>query len=100
MVEAQAQYHRNALVRLEGLIPKMKELLEQDPAQPVYGIALEEHLSLKTSEIAEPVLMCIFWLIELGIDEEGLFRVAGTTTKVKMIKVSFFKTRVESWLSV
>ena len=88
MVEAQAQYHRNALVRLEGLVPKMKELIEQDPTRPVYGVPLEEHLKIREVEIAEPIQMCVFWILELGIDEEGLFRIAGTTTKVKMIKVS------------
>ena len=90
MVECQAQYHRTVLGRLEKLIPQLKESLTEAPSQGVFGLALEDHLRLQGREIASPLETCIFWLMELGLEEEGIFRIAGSTSKMKMIRVSRF----------
>lgn len=87
MVSAQAQYHRNALARLEVLVPKMMDVLEQNKRKPVYGLPLEEHLDTEGVKIAVPLQTCVNWLLEFGIDEEGLFRIAGSASKVKVLRV-------------
>ena len=87
MVAAQAQYHRNALARLENMVPKMRELLEKDQMKPTFGFPIEEHLFLQGREIAAPIDILSMWLMELGIEEEGLFRLGGNQSKMKLLKV-------------
>lgn len=43
----------------------------------VFGISLEEHLRVTNRIIAYPLELCVCALTELGMSEEGLFRVAG-----------------------
>ncbi|XP_071814478.1 rho GTPase-activating protein 17-like isoform X3 [Apostichopus japonicus] len=88
MVSAQAQYHRNALARLEVLVPKMMDILDQHKRKPVFGTPLEEHLETEGVKIAVPLQTCIDWLMEFGIDEEGLFRIAGSAGKVKVLRAA------------
>ena len=45
--------------------------------KPVFGVPLEEHLRVTERKIAYPIELCVCALSELGMDEEGLFRVAG-----------------------
>ena len=40
-------------------------------------------------EIAIPIELCIHRLIEIGMAEEGLFRVAGSATKIRRLKGAF-----------
>ncbi|XP_033631103.1 rho GTPase-activating protein 17-like isoform X1 [Asterias rubens] len=88
MVKSQAQYHRNVLARLEKLIPQLNDDLTEAPTQGVFGLALEDHLRLQGREIASPLETCIFWIMELGLDEEGLFRIAGSASRMKMIRAA------------
>ena len=92
MVESQAQYHRSVLVRLEKLIPRLNDDLTEAPSQGVFGLALEDHLRLQGREIASPLETCIFWISELGVEEEGLFRIAGSASKIKLIRVTKIST--------
>ena len=54
---------------------------------PVYGTALEDHLSRTGREIATVLEDCVATLWEFGREEEGLFRIAGSASKVKKLKV-------------
>lgn len=45
--------------------------------KPVFGFPLEDHLRVTNRTIAYPIELCVCALLELGMDEEGLFRVAG-----------------------
>lgn len=52
--------------------------------KPVFGKPLEEHLHVTGRKIAYPIELCVCGLLELGIAEEGLFRVApGNTTAIR-----------------
>ena len=66
----------------------MKETLHCNPAKPVYGVSLEEHLRVTNRDIAQVLEACICFLLETGLDEEGLFRIAGMASKVKKLKVN------------
>lgn len=54
----------------------------------VYGCPLEEHLRLSKRQIALPLELCVCALWELGMREEGLFRVAGGASRVRRMKLS------------
>lgn len=43
----------------------------------MYGLDLEEHLQVTGRKIAFPIELCVCALLELGMEEEGLFRLAG-----------------------
>nr|XP_022318795.1 rho GTPase-activating protein 17-like isoform X2 [Crassostrea virginica] len=89
ILEAQRAYHRRALEALDQAIPKLNEALECNPLKPVYGVSLEEHLRVTGRDIALVLEVCIITLIEGGLEEEGLFRIAGMASKVKKLKNAF-----------
>jgi hypothetical protein len=45
--------------------------------KPVYGVELKEHLRVTDRKIAFPIELCVCALLEIGMGEEGLFRLAG-----------------------
>lgn len=89
ILEAQRAYHKKALEALEQAIPKLNEALECNPLKPVYGVPLEEHLRVTGRDIALVLEVCVITLIEGGLDEEGLFRIAGMASKVKKLRNAF-----------
>ena len=40
-------------------------------------------------EIAVPLQVCVKWMIEMGVWEEGLMRVAGSSTRIKRLRGLF-----------
>jgi hypothetical protein len=57
------------------------------PLKPVYGYPLEEHLRITQRKVAFPIELCVCALLELGMEEEGLFRVAGGMDDMYLITV-------------
>lgn len=97
----QRGYHEYALHILDKLIPDLENdvceyfsldyaqkkfigdnlflsiLLGSSSVKPVYGVDLEEHLQVTDRKIAFPIELCVCALLEIGMEEEGLFRLAG-----------------------
>ncbi|XP_042248761.1 rho GTPase-activating protein 17b isoform X3 [Thunnus thynnus] len=88
LLEAQADYHRRSLAALEGAIPTIH--LQQDSwmEKPAFGTFLEEHLKRSNREIALPIEACVMMLLETGMREEGLFRIAAGASKLKKLKAA------------
>ncbi|XP_015242987.1 PREDICTED: rho GTPase-activating protein 17-like isoform X1 [Cyprinodon variegatus] len=88
LLEAQAEYHRRSLAALEEAIPTIQ--LQQDSwmEKPAFGTALEEHLKKSHREIALPLEACVMMLLETGMKEEGLFRIAAGASKLKKLKAA------------
>ncbi|XP_028455139.1 rho GTPase-activating protein 17b isoform X5 [Perca flavescens] len=88
LLEAQADYHRRSLAALEAAIPTIQ--LQQDGwmEKPAFGMALEEHLKRSNREIALPLEACVMMLLETGMKEEGLFRIAAGASKLKKLKAA------------
>ncbi|KAL8592718.1 hypothetical protein ACOMHN_037658 [Nucella lapillus] len=89
LLEAQATYHKNALNAIEDMIPKMKSTIEESEAKPLFGMALEDHLRVMDRDICLILEACILTLLDIGMDEEGLFRIAGSALKMKKLKACF-----------
>lgn len=85
----QGLYHRQSLDILEHLIPQMQETIDFSIKKPVFGQLLQEHLETESIEIASVIKECISALHEYGLEEEGLFRIAGSASKVKKLKAAF-----------
>ena len=65
-------------------------LTGQNSTKPVYGCPLDEHLQTTGKDIAVVIEACISILFHEGLEEEGLFRIAGSATKLKKLKVRAF----------
>ncbi|XP_028842511.1 rho GTPase-activating protein 44 isoform X7 [Denticeps clupeoides] len=88
LIEVQAEYHRKSLEILLSVLPQIKAHQEAWIEKPSYGKPLEEHLMLSGREIAFPIEACVTMLLECGMQEEGLFRVAPSASKLKKLKAS------------
>ncbi|XP_015251643.1 PREDICTED: rho GTPase-activating protein 44-like isoform X5 [Cyprinodon variegatus] len=88
LIETQAEYHRKSLEILHGVLPQIKAHQEAWVEKPSFGKSLEEHLNISGREIAFPIEACVTMLLECGMQEEGLFRVAPSASKLKKLKAS------------
>ncbi|XP_053551172.1 rho GTPase-activating protein 17 isoform X2 [Bombina bombina] len=88
LLEAQADYHRKALSVLEKALPEIQAQQDKWTEKPAFGTALEEHLKRSGREIALPIEACVMMLLETGMKEEGLFRIAAGASKLKKLKAA------------
>uniref|UniRef100_A0A3Q3WCQ2 Rho GTPase-activating protein 17 n=1 Tax=Mola mola TaxID=94237 RepID=A0A3Q3WCQ2_MOLML len=88
LLEAQADYHRRSLAALEAAIPTIQIQQDSWTEKPAFGTALEEHLKRSNREIALPIEACVMMLLETGMKEEGLFRIAAGASKLKKLKAA------------
>ncbi|XP_042575889.1 rho GTPase-activating protein 44-like isoform X4 [Cyprinus carpio] len=88
LIEVQAEYHKKSLEILQSVLPQIKAHQEAWIEKPSYGKAVEEHLAISGREIAFPIEACVTMLLECGMEEEGLFRVAPSASKLKKLKAS------------
>ncbi|XP_041072953.1 rho GTPase-activating protein 44 isoform X6 [Carcharodon carcharias] len=88
LIEVQAEYHRKSLVLLQSILPQIKAHQEAWIEKPSFGKPLGEHLAISGREIAFPIEACVTMLLECGMQEEGLFRVAASASKLKKLKAS------------
>ncbi|XP_066496537.1 rho GTPase-activating protein 17 isoform X2 [Tiliqua scincoides] len=88
LLEAQADYHRKALAVLEKVLPEIHSHQDKWTEKPAFGTPLEEHLKRSGREIALPIEACVMMLLETGMKEEGLFRIAAGASKLKKLKAA------------
>lgn len=86
--ESQRQYHLAALKVLNEHIPLLESKWKAHTHKPVFGFDLDEHLRISGRTIAHPIEICVITLFETGVDEEGIFRIAGGASKVRKFRVS------------
>ncbi|XP_065109013.1 rho GTPase-activating protein 17b isoform X2 [Paramisgurnus dabryanus] len=88
LLEAQAEYHRKALACIESALPNIQSQQDKWTEKPAFGTALEEHLKRSNREVALPLEACVMMLLETGMHEEGLFRIAAGASKLKKLKAA------------
>ncbi|XP_028423249.1 rho GTPase-activating protein 17a isoform X2 [Perca flavescens] len=88
LLEAQADYHRKSLTVLENVLPTIQDQQDSWTEKPAFGTGLDEHLKRSGREIALPLEACIMMLLETGMKEEGLFRIAAGASKLKKLKAA------------
>ncbi|CAG04476.1 unnamed protein product, partial [Tetraodon nigroviridis] len=88
LLEAQADYHRKSLTVLESVLPTIQAQQDSWSEKPAFGTGLEEHLKRSGREIALPIEACVMMLLETGMKEEGLFRIAAGASKLKKLKAA------------
>ncbi|XP_016890127.1 rho GTPase-activating protein 17a isoform X4 [Cynoglossus semilaevis] len=88
LLEAQAEYHRKSLTLLESVLPTIQAQQDSWTEKPAFGTGLDEHLKRSGREIALPIEACVMMLLETGMKEEGLFRIAAGASKLKKLKAA------------
>ncbi|KAM9832655.1 rho GTPase-activating protein 17a [Neosynchiropus ocellatus] len=88
LLEAQADYHRRSLALLESVLPTIRAQQDSWMEKPAFGSALDDHLKRSGREIALPLEACVMMLLETGMKEEGLFRIAAGASKLKKLKAA------------
>ncbi|XP_045924412.1 rho GTPase-activating protein 17a isoform X4 [Micropterus dolomieu] len=88
LLEAQADYHRKSLTVLENVLPTIQAQQDSWTEKPAFGTGLDEHLKRSGREIALPIEACVMMLLETGMKEEGLFRIAAGASKLKKLKAA------------
>ena len=86
--ESQRNYHLAALKVLDEHIPLLGNKWKTHVQKPVFGCDLDEHLRNSGRSIAHPIEICVITLYETGMEEEGVFRIAGGASKVRRFRVS------------
>ncbi|XP_057378728.1 LOW QUALITY PROTEIN: rho GTPase-activating protein 44-like [Daphnia carinata] len=86
--ESQRQYHLAALKVLDEHIPLLESKWKAHIQKRVFGFDLEEHLRVSGRTIAHPIEICVITLYETGVDEEGIFRIAGGASKVRKFRAA------------
>ena len=71
--------------------------IESASVSPVYGGSLEDHLKRMNRDISVVLEECICTLLMYGMNEEGLFRIAGSASKVKKLKVRICQKAYSWW---
>ncbi|XP_070707452.1 rho GTPase-activating protein 17a isoform X1 [Pempheris klunzingeri] len=88
LLEAQADYHRKSLCVLESVLPTIQDQQDSWTEKPAFGTGLDEHLKRSGREVALPLEACVMMLLETGMKEEGLFRIAAGASKLKKLKAA------------
>jgi len=82
------EYHSSIADQVRLVQPKMDAISLSKRGYPIFGCSLTEHLSSFSlpSGIAFPLQVCVSRLVSLGLEEEGLFRLAAGTSRVKRLR--------------
>ncbi|KAG1672811.1 Rho GTPase-activating protein 44 [Nymphon striatum] len=89
LYQIQAEYHRKSLEALESVIPIINDRLANYTIRPIFGVPLEQHLLVSGRKIAFAIETSVYFFFQYGMDEEGIFRIPASTSKIKKLKSSF-----------
>jgi len=92
-LQLKKDFHANTARQIDQQIEHFQALLNAPSvASPIFGCALDDHLRKQGHGvcIALPIRTCVCRLIQLdAVREEGLFRVASSTLKIKRLAALF-----------
>ncbi|KAJ8363334.1 hypothetical protein SKAU_G00121650 [Synaphobranchus kaupii] len=97
LLDLQAEYHKKSFGFLEKNISELREncihagkqvSMLSNSSGKVFGRPLLSHLLDSGEEIAVPIRHCVQMLLDKGMEEEGLFRLAAAASAVKRLKSS------------
>lgn len=83
---SQKDYHERALRSMEDNLNYVTSIISSSRLKRKFGVSLNDHLLSARCEIAYPIELAVCYLIENGLEEEGLLRVGCASTKLKRMK--------------
>jgi len=91
VIRIRRKFYENAFKTIDAELPNIERLLEETNVRPVFGEKLEDHLNATGREIAFPIALAVTYLLDTGLEDEGLFRISA-----KQVKIDKFKAAVDS----
>jgi len=87
-LEYRSKLNTDNTTQLELMQPRLVSIRATRRGFPIFGSDLREHLDSfgLESGVAYPLQLCVSKLIQLGLEEEGLFRLAAGSSKVKRLR--------------
>jgi hypothetical protein len=82
----QSEYHRQATDIIQSSVPAIDDALDRAPRKFVFGTPLDEHIRCTGRKVSPVIEMCVYFLHSQGLQEEGLFRIPGSSVKIKKLK--------------
>eukprot|EP00118_Oscarella_pearsei_P009895 m.58324 g.58324 ORF g.58324 m.58324 type:complete len:308 (+) comp34799_c0_seq20:175-1098(+) len=89
LLELQAEYHKESLRLLDTVLPNLSAMLGKSRSIPVFGCPLKKHLDLFHRDISVVIEDCVTALMQIAMETEGLFRVAGGAMNSRKLKAMF-----------
>jgi len=82
------EYHSSMVDQVLLTEPRVESVLLTKRGFPIFGSGLRDHLESFSiaSGIAFPIQLCVTRLMDLGLEEEGLFRLSAGQAKVKRLR--------------
>lgn len=86
---AEYNYHKTSMFILNDIVPEMSKNIEESVYQAIYGMSLEQQLKIFKRDISFVLEDCIQFLLNYGLNVEGLFRITGGAIRIRKLKKSF-----------
>ncbi|NP_001348824.1 Rho-GAP domain-containing protein [Caenorhabditis elegans] len=81
-------YFKKMYEMYEKAIPEVERMIATALPRPVFGVPLDEHLSIQKERISGVLTKCCDFLRQNGMNERGIFRVSGNASKIKRIRAA------------
>ncbi|UXI15077.1 hypothetical protein NH340_JMT01020 [Sarcoptes scabiei] len=88
-------YHDQMLKQIRHYIPVLNGVLQNSTQKPVFGVPLADHLKASGRTISVVIEQCVEFLWPF-VQEEGLFRISGSISKVKRMRNAFNAGRLDA----
>uniref|UniRef100_A0A1I7T799 Rho-GAP domain-containing protein n=1 Tax=Caenorhabditis tropicalis TaxID=1561998 RepID=A0A1I7T799_9PELO len=85
-MQLKRDYFKRMFELYDTALPDLEREIATALPRPVFGVALEEHLSIQQERISVVLTKCCDFLRLHGMAERGIFRVSGNAAKVKRIR--------------
>lgn len=80
---------------LNNKLPTIQDSIQKSANSPVFGTDLDKHLESTGKPIAAPLKKCCSSLLKSGIEQPGIFRLAGGLPQLRKLKAMFDSNRME-----
>lgn len=99
LLSCQQRMYNDVSKILNAKLPGLQDNIEKNANTPVFGTDLERHLENTGKPIASVLHKCCTSLLKSGIEQPGIFRLAGGLPQLRKLKAMFDSNRMdeEEW---
>ena len=95
LLTCQQRMYNDVSKILNSKLPGLQDNIEKTVNTPVFGSDLDKHLETTGKQIATVLQKCCSSLLKSGIEQPGIFRLAGGLPQLRKLKAMFDSNRME-----
>ena len=95
LLTCQQKMYNDVSKILNAKLPGLQDNIEKTVNTPVFGSDLDKHLETTGKQIATVLQKCCTSLLKSGIEQPGIFRLAGGLPQLRKLKAMFDSNRME-----